>query len=157
MKLRDEERDEAPACGMPKWRCGEPAGADRDEPERKPAVRGASVGGFALRCRAAGLFFVRRGVMASLMPAVGQKEAPMKEVEQLVAELKQLRDEIALRVHLASMEIHQDWNKLERDWSQFKTRAALDETAEGVSEALGQVGQELRAGYRRIRKALEED
>jgi len=81
----------------------------------------------------------------------------MKEVEQLVAELKQLRDELALRVHLASMEIHQDWNKLEKDWRQFKTRAALDETAEGVSEALGQVGQELRAGYRRIRKALEED
>lgn len=102
-------------------------------------------------------FFVRRGVMASPMPAVGHKETPMKEVEQLVAELKQLRDELALRVHLASMEIHQDWNKLERDWSQFKTRAALDETAEGVSEALGQVGQELRAGYRRIRKALEED
>lgn len=72
------------------------------------------------------------------------------------AELKQLRDEVALRIHLASMEVREEWEDLEGEWENFKARADLSETAEGVTTAVGKLGQELLQGYRRIARAIKD-
>ena len=39
---------------------------------------------------------------------------------------------------------------------QFADDAKLKETGEGIGDALGQLGQELKAGYDRIRDALRD-
>ena len=39
----------------------------------------------------------------------------------------------------------------------FSSRAKLDETGEGIGDALGKVGEELKLGYQRIRNAIKED
>ncbi len=80
----------------------------------------------------------------------------MVEIKDLVSELKQTRDELALRVHLASMEVREDWDELEGKWENFKARADVEQTAEGLGTALGQLGHELKDGYKRVRKALKD-
>ena len=74
--------------------------------------------------------------------------------KDLMKELETLRDEIRLKLHLASMDARDEWDKLETRWQEFRGKAELDETAEEVGEAAGELFDELKKGYDRIRKAL---
>ena len=57
-------------------------------------------------------------------------------------------------MHLASRDIQDEFSALEGRWSEFRTQARLDRTKEGVSSALGLLGDELKRGYERIKKAI---
>jgi vacuolar-type H+-ATPase subunit D/Vma8 len=81
----------------------------------------------------------------------------MNEFDDILAELKQKRDELRLQMHLASREIAEEWDELEEKMENFTANAKLDETGEGVGKALGQLGNELKLGYERIWKAIKED
>ncbi len=78
----------------------------------------------------------------------------MTEISEFVEGLKRQRDELALQIHLGTMEAKQEWEKLEAKWDDFAARADLDSSAEGISGALKNLGNELKQGYDRIRKAL---
>ena len=73
--------------------------------------------------------------------------------DELVAKLKQERDELALKVHLGSKDAAAEWEKLETKWREISAtklppmKQAAQETAAGVAE-------ELKKGYERIRKLL---
>lgn len=77
-----------------------------------------------------------------------------EELAEVLEQLKQLRDELALKIHLGSMEAKSEWEELEQKWSDFEARARLDETAEGLGQAVSLLAEEIKAGYDRIRKAL---
>ena len=81
----------------------------------------------------------------------------MGDFEDLVADLKQKRDELRLKIHLASREAQDEWEELEEKMQEFSSRAELGKTGEGLGEALGKFGQELKLGYKRIRDAIKED
>ena len=81
----------------------------------------------------------------------------MSEFDDILAELKQKRDELRLQMHLASREIAEEWDELEEKMEKLTTDAKLSETGEGVGKALGQLGSELKLGYERIWKAIKED
>ena len=74
--------------------------------------------------------------------------------KDLVEELGRLRDEVRLKLHLASMEARDEWEKLEERWEQFRRKADLDETVDGIGESAEGLVDELHKGYERIRKAL---
>ena len=74
--------------------------------------------------------------------------------KDLVEELGRLRDEVRLKLHLASMEARDEWEKLEERWEQFRRKADLDETVDGIGDSAEGLVDELRKGYERIRKAL---
>ena len=74
--------------------------------------------------------------------------------KDLMEELSRLRDEVRLKLNLASMEARDEWEKLEERWEQFRRKADLDETAEGIGGSVDDLVDELRKGYERIRKAL---
>lgn len=80
----------------------------------------------------------------------------MADFDDLIEELKQKRDELRVRMHLASKEIQDDWDELEEKMEHFVSRAQLGETGEGVGKALEQVGHELKLGYERVRDAIKE-
>ena len=87
----------------------------------------------------------------------------MSDFDDLIDDLKKSRDELRVQVHLASMEVQEEWQVLEKkmdDFSdkakQFSNDAELKKTGAGLGSALGQVGHELKAGYERIRDALKE-
>lgn len=86
----------------------------------------------------------------------------MADIDDLLQELKQKRDELRVRIHLASKEVKDEWEDLEEkmeDFSgkakQFAEEAKLKETGSGLGEALGKLGHELKLGYERVRDALK--
>ena len=80
----------------------------------------------------------------------------MSEFDELVSELKQKRDELRVRIHLASKEAQEEWQELEDKMDDFASKADLGRTGEGIGDALGQLGQELKLGYKRIRDAIKD-
>ena len=81
----------------------------------------------------------------------------MAEFYDLVTDLKQKRDELRLKMHLASKEVQDEWEELEDKMQEFSSRAELGKTSEGLGDALTRLGEELKLGYRRIRNAIKED
>ncbi len=75
----------------------------------------------------------------------------------LMQDLEQTRDELRVKLHLASMDAKQEWDELEAKWDGFAARARLDDTSEEVGEAMRALGEELKLGYARIKKALTAD
>ena len=73
--------------------------------------------------------------------------------DEILAKLKQERDELALKVHLGKKETVAEWERLEARWHEIKAtkgtslKEAARETADGVAE-------ELKKGYEKIRKLL---
>ena len=80
----------------------------------------------------------------------------MSKTDEMLEELKQRRDELRLKMHLASKELQDEWDELEDKLEHFREKARLRETGEGVGRALGELGQEIKEGYRRIRDALRD-
>lgn len=88
----------------------------------------------------------------------------MSDFDDLVAELRQKRDELRVKMNLASRELRDEWAELEEKMEDFSTKAkqfageaGLEDTGKGVGKALGQVGHELKLGYERLRQALRDD
>ena len=88
----------------------------------------------------------------------------MADFDEMLEELKQKRDELRVQINLASREIKDEWEDLEEKMEDFSEKArdfaddaGLKETGEGLGKALGQVGQELKRGYERIRNAINND
>jgi len=87
----------------------------------------------------------------------------MSDFDDLVDELKQKRDELRVQIHLGSKEVKDEWEELEEKMQEFSGRAKkfsgdarLKETGEGLGEALASVGHEIKLGYDRIKKAIQD-
>lgn len=83
-----------------------------------------------------------------------------KKIQQLLAELRQERDELRVRTHLLKAEVKQEWDEVERKWEQIefkleKAGAGARESAGDIAAAASQLGEEIANAYRRIRKALQ--
>ena len=78
----------------------------------------------------------------------------MGEISELLKRLRQEREELALKIHLGTMEAKQEWKIVEEKWKKFAARAELEESGEGISDALKHLGSELKQSYERIRKAM---
>ena len=80
--------------------------------------------------------------------------------EEVLAKLKQERDELALKVHLGRKDLADEWEKLEAKWNEMKaTKAptmleAASQTAHGVGAAMELAAEELKKGYEKIRKLI---
>ncbi|MEA3405113.1 MAG: hypothetical protein U9R28_05145 [Pseudomonadota bacterium] len=82
-----------------------------------------------------------------------------EEFETLFENLKVERDEIKLQLHLASMEVKQEFEPAEKQWQTLKVEAAeiADTTKETSVELLGNakiVAEELKEAYQRIKQRL---
>ena len=80
----------------------------------------------------------------------------MADFDDLIDDLKQKRDELRVQINLASREIKDEWEDLEKQSRQFLAKAEIARTGDEVSEALGDLGEELKKGYQRIRDAIKD-
>lgn len=87
----------------------------------------------------------------------------MSDIDDLIEDLKQKRDELRVQVHLASREIKEEWDELEEkmdhfagEAKKFAEDAKLKETGSGLGDALSNLGNELKLGYERIRDAIKD-
>ena len=81
----------------------------------------------------------------------------MADFDKMLKDLKEKRDELRVRIHLASRELQDEWQELEQKMEDFSRRARLKESGTAVSKALGALGTELKSGYQRIHRALKKD
>ena len=87
----------------------------------------------------------------------------MADLDDIIEELKQKRDELRVQMHLASKELKEEWDELEDKMQelsgkakQFADDAGIQETGEGLGDALKKLGHEIKLGYERIRDALKD-
>ncbi len=78
----------------------------------------------------------------------------MSQIDSLIEELNQARDELRLQIHLGSKELQDEWAKLEPKWDEFVKRADLEDSAQRLGAATRALGEELKKAYERVRAAL---
>lgn len=83
------------------------------------------------------------------------------EFENLLSKLNTEREELQLKLKLASMEARTEFEETEQQWREIKNKAAeiADETIETSEEFIAKakiVGEELKEAYQRIAKRLSE-
>jgi len=83
------------------------------------------------------------------------------EIENLAKKLHSQRDEIELKLHLASMDIKEEWEKTDAKWTDFKGKAEdisddAKETTEELLEGAQIIGDELKSAYQKIVSRLSE-
>jgi vacuolar-type H+-ATPase subunit H len=76
-----------------------------------------------------------------------------------IDELRRIRDEISLKIHLARADARDEWERAEDKWNRLQghLKVLRDETAEsmdGISEAAKTLAAEIGSAYSRIRKLL---
>jgi hypothetical protein len=81
------------------------------------------------------------------------------EFDNLLDKLKSERDEIMLKLHLASMEAKEEFEEAEKNWDTLKIKASeiADDSKETSEEFIVKakiVGEELKYAYSRISKRL---
>ncbi|MDD5114201.1 MAG: hypothetical protein PHC94_09305 [Methylobacter sp.] len=84
-----------------------------------------------------------------------------EDFENLLNKLNTEREEINLKLHLASLEARDEFEQAEKQWQQVKNKAAeiADESKETSEEFIAKakiVGEELKETYQRITKRLTE-
>jgi hypothetical protein len=82
-----------------------------------------------------------------------------EEFEKLLEKLKKERDELNLKMHLASMDAREEFQEAEKKWGQVKAKASeiADNAAYTSEEYIAKakiVGEELKETYSRISKRL---
>lgn len=73
--------------------------------------------------------------------------------------LKRERDELNVKMHLAGMEVRDEWQEVEKKWLHFQSKGqelgkASGESAHELGEAFAILSDELKATYRRLKRAL---
>jgi hypothetical protein len=85
---------------------------------------------------------------------------PIKiELDNLLEKLMSQRDEIILKLHLASMEVKEEFEEAEKKWETLKIKATeiADNSKETSEELIAKakiIGEELKEAYERISKRL---
>jgi hypothetical protein len=79
----------------------------------------------------------------------------MTDKHDVMRDLKKLREELQLKMHLASMEMKQEWDELEGKWEQFSAKTGLDESAHALGGSFEALGEELKNSYKRFRAGLK--
>ncbi len=82
-----------------------------------------------------------------------------KTHEEIKAAIEQIRDEVALKAHLGKAEAGDELEKLEKKWNELKQQLKpysddIEEKAGDAGAALELAAEELKAGFKRIRKIL---
>ena len=80
-------------------------------------------------------------------------------MNKVVEDLKQMRDELEVQLHLASADARDEFAELEKKWEQLRSKAeqvgdVAEDAAESVGDAVGLVAEELKKGYKRIKGML---
>jgi len=86
-------------------------------------------------------------------------EKTKDKLHQIMDDIKQERDELHVKAHLARAEVRDEWVELEEKWEHLRSKSKrVGREAKGASNevwaATKLLGEELKEGYQRIRKSL---
>ncbi len=83
------------------------------------------------------------------------------DLEEAINVVKQQRDELKLKLHLAQMEAKEEYDRLSGKVEEIATQYepvqdAVEEAAGAVFSALLLAADEVKAGFQRVRKAVDD-
>jgi predicted nucleic acid-binding Zn-ribbon protein len=78
------------------------------------------------------------------------------EINEMIADLKQLRDELKVQLHLAKEDIKNDWDEVEGNLAKLESKAknigdATKDASGDVGEAAKLLAEEVKNGFDKIR------
>jgi len=82
-----------------------------------------------------------------------------EQLEKELDNLRRIRDELNVRLHLGGADIRDQWEKLDRGWQHLEGRMKVignesDEVAKEIGETLHVLAEQLRDGYERVKTLL---
>lgn len=82
-------------------------------------------------------------------------------LDELISSLKQQRDQINVRIHLAGMEVKDEYERLSRKIEELSdhyepVKDAVSDSSDNVISALKLAGEEMKKGLSRIWTAVKE-
>ena len=82
-----------------------------------------------------------------------------ERIENEMNGLRTIRDDLRVRLHLGQREVRDQWEKLERTWQHVEAKAKVlreesKESMEDVEEAARLLVDEIREGYRNLKKLV---
>jgi CBS domain-containing protein len=82
-----------------------------------------------------------------------------EQISEEITDLRRIRDELAVKVHLAKADARESWQQLEHSFIRLEAKARqisqlAEEPLADIREAARLLIDEIREGYRRIRRAL---
>lgn len=83
-----------------------------------------------------------------------------EDLDKMLGDLRQKRDELKIKIHLAKTEAGDEWAVAEKKWAQLKTKTASltttsGEVAKELGETIKEIGENLMNGYERISKIMK--
>jgi chromosome segregation ATPase len=81
------------------------------------------------------------------------------ELDRIIRQLEQQRDELKLKLHLAKADARDEWSKLEQKWEQLRSKTqqakqVLGDSSENVRTAAKMLADEIGKGYQRLKKVF---
>ncbi len=82
-----------------------------------------------------------------------------EKLERELEDLRTTRDELKLRLHLGKLDAQDEWEQIEKQWQQVESKLKLAgetgrEIAEDIGEAASLAVEEMKEGYKKLRKLL---
>jgi uncharacterized coiled-coil DUF342 family protein len=94
---------------------------------------------------------------------VSQEESmeQKQELKDLMAKLRQERDELRVQAHLMRAELRDEWQEFEDRFEKFRSKAdhVLDTAGDAggeMAKSAKELGHEIAEGFRRIRRTMKE-
>jgi chromosome segregation ATPase len=86
-------------------------------------------------------------------------EDTRKRIDDMLEELKQERDELQVKLHLAKLEASDEWDRVQAKLEKLEAKArdlagATAEASKGIGAAAKLLGEEIRDGFKLIAKRL---
>lgn len=80
-------------------------------------------------------------------------------LKELITTLRQQRDELRVRMHLAKADVRDEWNEVQRRLDKLADdfeplKSAVGDSADDVVTGLKNVGEEIKQTFDRIRRSL---
>ena len=79
----------------------------------------------------------------------------MADISDIIADMKQKRDELRLQLHLGTKEAADEWEELTSQWDKFLTASQFDKSSDEVGEAARQLGLKMKDAFDRFKKAVD--
>ena len=79
----------------------------------------------------------------------------MADLGDIIADLKQKRDELRLQLHLGTKEAEDEWEELMGQWDKFLTVSQFEKSSDEIGEAARELGLKMKDAYDRMKKALD--
>ena len=79
----------------------------------------------------------------------------MADLGDIIADLKQKRDELRLQLHLGTKDAEDEWEELMGQWDKFLTVSQFEKSSDEIGEAARELGLRMKDAYDRMKKALD--